>query len=81
MARGYLKGFDEGGFAAAVDAEQAEAGAALEREGDLVQDGVAAVAEIDLFEFEQGVGQVFGRRKGETEAAVEVGGGDELEFG
>ena len=42
---------------------------------------MAAVAEIDLFELEQGVGQVFGRRKGETEAAVEVGGGDELEFG
>ena len=46
-----------------------------------MQDGVAAVAEIDLFELEQGVGQVFGRGEGEVEAAVEVGRGDELEFG
>ena len=47
----------------------------------MVQDGLPAVAEIDLFELKQRIGQVFRWGKGEAEAAVEVGGGNQLEFG
>lgn len=52
-------GFEEGGFAAAVWAEDGEVFACVEGEGDVVEDGLVAAGDRDVLEIEDGWGHGF----------------------
>jgi hypothetical protein len=47
-------GFDEGGFAAAVGAEDGDVFAGFDAEGDVVEDDVVAAGYVDVLKFEEG---------------------------
>lgn len=49
-------GFEQGGFAAAVGAEDGEVFAGVEGEGDVVEDGLVAAGYGDVLEIEDGRG-------------------------